>query len=321
MKRTSVSRRHLLQGASALGVSTLASGHTVAGADTYPERDLRWIVYQSPGGLIDSSTRTIQPFLKELGFGSTVDYVRGASGRIARTQLFRAEPDGHTIMTEASPEEVMGELIYNAEYKVAEFQPVFGWFRNAFNMYVLKNSPIRNFADLVKEAKARKVTVGTLGKGGPSHLQLAVLSNKLDLKLQLVHFDGGAPAYTAVAGGHVDAAVGGSTSAQWSGTVDFLVVFRDARDPALPEVPTAKELGYGVTPINEVIYANAGPKVPSDRILKLSDAFAKAFSNLGLVEAQKKIGIFPAPITSFQLRESIQSMYTLVREHKSALAG
>jgi tripartite-type tricarboxylate transporter receptor subunit TctC len=224
-------------------------------------------------------------------------------------------------MTEASPEEVLGEVIYGAEYKVADFQPVYGWYRNAFNICVLKNSPFKTFADLVKVAKTRKVTIGTLGKGGPSHLQLAILNSKLGLQLQLVHFDGGAPAYTAVAGGHIEAAVGGSTSVQWSSTVNFLVVFRDGRDPALPDVPTAKESGYDITPVNEVIYANAGPKVPADRIKKLSDAFAAALADPAAIEAQKKLGIYVTPITPPELRKSINGIYALVNEYKSVLLG
>ena len=321
MTKLLLSRRRILQGASALGAMAALSTRNVARAAAYPEHDLRWIIYQSPGGLIDGSTRALQPFLKQQGFGSTVDYVRGASGRIARTQLFRTEPDGLSIMTEASPEEVMGEVIYSAEYKVSEFQPVFGWFRNAFNICVLKDSPFKTFADLIKEAKTRKVTIGTLGKGGPSHLQLAMLNSKLGLKLQLVHFDGASPAYTAVAGGHVEAAVGGSTSAQWSSTVNFLVVFREGRDPALPDVPTAKESGYDIVSVNEVIYANAGPKVPEDRIKKLSDAFATALADPAAIEAQKKLGVFPTPITSTELRESIKGMYALVTEYKNELLG
>jgi tripartite-type tricarboxylate transporter receptor subunit TctC len=323
MKRNLITRRKLLVAASALGAGATAAGRGIgtAWADDYPSHDLRWIIYQSPGGLIDGSTRGIQPFLKQQRFNSTVDYVRGASGRIARTQLYRSEPDGYAIMTEASPEEVLGEVVYNADYKVAEFQPVFGWFRNAFNICVLKTSPMKSFADFIATAKTRKVTIGTLGKGGPSHIQLSILNKKLGLQLQLVHFDGGAPAFTAVAGGHIDASIGGSTSTQWASTVNFLAVFRDGRDPALPDVPTVAELGHDVTPVNEVIYANTGPKVPAERVAKLADAFAKAFADPALMEQQKKLGVFAKPILGAELRQSIQSMYALVNEHKAELAG
>ena len=318
-----LNRREVFTGAAAVSAAAITTRFdiTAAGAQTYPSQDIRWIIYQSPGGLIDGSTRAIQPYLKQQGFGSQVEYVRGASGRIARTQLFRSQPDGYTIMTEASPEEVLGEVVYNADYKVAEFNPVFGWFVNAFNVYVQKTSPIKTFADFIKEARARKVTIGTLGKGGPSHLQLAVLRKKLGLNLQFVHFEGGAPAYSAVLGGHVEAAIGGSTSSRWIDTVSFLAVIRNGRDPALPNIPTVAELGHDITPVNEVIYANTGPKVPADRIAKLADAFAKAFQNSEHVKQQKNLGVFPTLLSAADLHKMIQNMYGLVNEHKAELTG
>lgn len=318
-----LSRRGLLSGVAAL-TGAAATGLPVRGASAqaaYPTQELRWIIYQSPGGLIDGSTRAIQPYLKEQGFNSRVEYVRGASGRIARTQLYRAQPDGYTIMTEASPEEVLGEVVYNAEYKVAEFQPLFGWFINAFNIYVKKDSAIKTFADFVKEAKSRPVTIGTLGKGGPSHLQIAVLKKKFGLNLQLVHFEGAAAAYSAALGNHIETAIGGSTSARWSDTVNFLVTIRATRDPALPNTPTLIELGHEITPVNEVIYANAAPKVPADRIAKLADAFAKAFQNPKHVEQQKNLGVFPTLLAADDLRKIIKDMHALVDAHKADLVG
>ena len=321
--RGGISRRQVVSGGGMLGIAALTTkfGTSTAQAQAYPTQEIRWIIYQSPGGLIDGSTRAIQPYLKQSGFNSRIEYIRGASGRIARTQLARSQPDGYTIMTEASPEEVLGEVVYKAGYKVAEFEPVFGWFVNAFNIYVKKGSPMKSFADFMSEAKARPVTVGTLGKGGPSHLQLAVLRQKLGLKLQLVHFEGGAPAYSAVLGNHVEAAIGGSTSRRWIDTVDFLAVIRKGRDPALPEIPTIAELGHDIVPINEVIYANAGPKVPADRIAKLAEAFKKAFDVPEHVKQQQNLGVFPTMISATELRAIIMDMYGLVNEHKAELTG
>ena len=318
-----VSRRDLLAGTATVGSAALAIrlGIGSAAAQSYPAQAIRWIIYQSPGGLIDGSTRAIQPYLKEQGFQTEIEYVRGASGRIARTQLFRAPPDGYMIMTEAGPEEILGEVVYGANYKVAQFQPVFGWFINAFNIYALKDSPIKSFEDFVKEAKSRKVTIGTLGKGGPSHLQLAILRRKLGLNLQLVHFEGGAPAFAAVQGGHIETAIGGSSSNRWVDVVNFLGVFRDGRDPALPEVPTVAELGYDVTPINEVIYANAAPGVPADRIAKLADAFATAFKNPEHIKQQQSLGVYPKLMSATEIRQIVQTRYPLVEENKSELAG
>jgi tripartite-type tricarboxylate transporter receptor subunit TctC len=316
------SRRELLVRSMALA-ATFASPALIsraAFADDFPTQDLTWIVHQSPGGLIDSSTRVALPYLQEQGFKSTIEYVRGASGRIARSRLFRAKPDGYTIMTDTSPDEVLGEVVFNGQYKVSEFQPIFGWFVNAFNLYVPKSSPIKTMDDLIETARKRRVTVGTFGKGNSSHLQWAILKNRLNLDLQFVHFDGAAPAYTALLGGHIDASMGAAIATAWSETVNFLTVFRDGRDPALPDVPTMKELGHDVPSINQVIYANAGPGVPQERIAKLSDAFAKAFANPTHIEQQKKLQVHITPLTSADLREITRKAGEIVQEYKAVLA-
>lgn len=302
-----------------LASAGLAAAPRIALAQAYPSQPLKWIIYQSPGGLIDTSTRLIQPFLKEQGFSSTLEYIRGASGRIARSQFSRAKPDGHTIMTEAGPEEVLGKVVFNADYKLDEFQPVFGWFINAFNLYVPKSSAIKSMEDFIKTARSRRMTMATIGKGGPSHLQLAILRNRLKLNLQFVHFDGGSAAYTAVAGGHVEAAVGGSSSVQWADNLTFLTVFRDTRDPGFPDVPTMKQLGHDIPPINEVIYVNASPGTPQDRVAKLAGAFTKAFANPELIAQQKKINVHVTPMSSGQLRQTVQKAFDLANEYKAIL--
>jgi tripartite-type tricarboxylate transporter receptor subunit TctC len=313
------SRRKFLE--ATVASAGLAAAPRFALSQAYPSQALKWIIYQSPGGLIDTSSRTLQPYLAEQGFNSVFEYVRGASGRIARTQLYRAKPDGYSIMTEALPEEILGEVVYNAEYKVKELQPVAGWFVNAFNLYVRKDSKLRSFEDFVKTGRSQRLTVGTIGKGGPSHLQVMLLRSRLKLQLQPVHFNGGAPAYAALAGGHVDVAIGGSSTARQADTVHFLGVFREGRDPALPAVPTVEELGHKIPNINEVIYINTGPGVPADRLQRLTQAFTKAIENPEHVEKQKKVGVFPKLITASELKGIIESRYGMVTEYKSELEG
>jgi tripartite-type tricarboxylate transporter receptor subunit TctC len=312
------SRRKFL--GTTLASAGLAAAPRLALAQAYPSQAVKWIIYQSAGGLIDTSSRTLQPYLAEQGLNTVFEYVRGASGRIARTQLYRSKPDGYSIMTEALPEEILGEVVYHADYKVKDFQPIAGWFVNAFNLYVRKDSKLRSFDDLIKTARAQRMTIATIGKGGPSHLQVMLLRNRLKLQLQPVHFAGGAPAYAALAGGHVDVAIGGATTARQP-DLNFLAVFRAGRDPALPPVPTVEELGHNIPPINEVIYANTGPGVPADRMQRLTQAFTKAIEHPEHIEKQKKIGMFPKLIPASELEGILASRYKMVTEYKSELEG
>jgi len=317
-----ISRRKFLQMAGGASIVS-AAGSTVALRDAfaqaYPTQFVKWIIYQSAGGLIDTSSRMLQQYVAEQGINTVFDYVRGASGRIARTQLYRSKPDGYTIMTEALPEEVLGEVVYNADYKVKELQPVIGWFVNAFNLYVRKDSKIQTFDDLIRRARSQRVTVATLGHGGPSHLQIMLLRSALNLDLLPVPFAGGAPAFVALLGGHVDMAIGGSSTARQADKINFITVFRDGRDPALPSVPTVAELGHKIPPINEVIYISTGPGVPADRIQHLTQAFTKAIENPEQLEKQRKVGVYPKVITATELRAQIAAHYGFVTEYKSEL--
>ena len=286
----------------------------------WPAQTIRWIIFQSPGGLIDTSSRLLQPYLAEQGISTVFDYVRGASGKIARTQLYRSKPDGYTIMTEAMPQEILGEVVDNAEYRVKEFQPILGWFVNAFTLYVRADSRMRTFDDFVKTARSQRVTVGTLGHGSPSHLQIMLLRTRLNLDLEPIPFAGGAPAIVAVSGGHVEAAIGGSSTARSGNKLNFLAVFRDGRDPALPTVPTTEELGHRIPPINEVIYLQTGPGVPADRLQRMTQALARAIEHPENIEKQKKIGVFAKIITAAELKQQIAEGYGLVNRYKAELA-
>ena len=68
--------------------------------EKFPARDVNWIIYQAPGGSIDTTARIIQPYLEKQGVKTSLDYVLGAGGRVARTKLLTARPDGYTMMTE-----------------------------------------------------------------------------------------------------------------------------------------------------------------------------------------------------------------------------
>src|SRR5262249_46962234 len=60
--------------------------------EKFPARDISWIIYQAPGGSIDTTARIIQPYLEKQGVKTSLDYVLGAGGRVARTKLYTARP-------------------------------------------------------------------------------------------------------------------------------------------------------------------------------------------------------------------------------------
>ena len=96
-------RRDFLARPARLRSASPAGGALAAPAvaqERFPAREINWIIYQAPGGSIDTTARIIQPYLEKAGIKTTLEYVLGAGGRVARTKVFTARPDGYTMMTE-----------------------------------------------------------------------------------------------------------------------------------------------------------------------------------------------------------------------------
>jgi len=288
--KTGLDRREFLAGAGALaGTATLTSPGRAE--EAFPARDISWLIYQAPGGSIDTTARIIQPYLEKAGVKTTLEYSLGAGGRVARNKLFTARPDGYMMMTESAPGAAIDEISGRAKYKALDFPPIYGWSVIGWQICVKKDSPLRTFKDLVDECKKRRVVIGTIGRGASSHIQIAAIQKDLNMQFGLAHFEGSGKAYPAVLGGHVDAAISGPASgSRMKDSLHFLCVTGEHREPALPDVPTLKEQGFNVTPVDQLWYAMATPKVPKDRIQALSTAFETAFKDQALHAQMKKAG-------------------------------
>jgi tripartite-type tricarboxylate transporter receptor subunit TctC len=291
--KTMIDRRVFLNrvGRVAFGAAggTLAAPAIAQGR--FPDREISWLIYQAPGGSIDTTARIIQPYLEKAGIRTTLDYALGAGGRVARNKLFTARPDGYMMMTESAPGAAIDEIGGRAKYRALDFPPIYGWSLIGWQICVKKDSPMRTFKDLVEETKKRRVVIGTIGRGASSHIQIAAIQKDLKLEFGLAHFEGSGKAYPAVMGGHVDAAISGPASgSRMAESLNFLCVTGDHREPSLPDVPTLKEQGFNVTPVDQLWYAMASPKVPDDRIQILTNAFETAFKDDAVNTQMKKAG-------------------------------
>ena len=313
----SPSRRGLLGAAGALAAG-LPFG--AAAQTRFPSRELSWLIYQAPGGSLDLTARMIQPQLAEQGVRTNLDYAIGAGGRIARTRVARAQPDGYSIMTESSPGAVMDEVLAGADYKALDFVPIFGWSIIGWQFCTKKDSPLRTFADFVAECRKRRVTVGTIGRSGSSHLQVEIVKKRLGINFEVVHFEGSGRAYPAVMGGHVDVACSGPASGvRNKDNLHFLGLTRP--EPALPDVPTLAQQGFPqIESADQMWYAMTTPGTPANRVARLEEAFTKAFQDPGLLERMRRAGESITPLSSAQVREVVAGHLRMVQENKDLMS-
>lgn len=313
-----ITRRTLLAGTGATALSAKAAPSWAQGGGTTDE--LTWLIYQAPGGSVDLSTRTLQPGIEAVGFKVHLEYAQGAGGRVARTRLFNAPKDGSVIMTEVAPAAVVDQYLYSVPYKVNSFDPLFGWILNGFHYCVKKDSPIRTFSDFVAECKKRRVSVGTIGRGGAFHLHIVAMRQALGLDFNIVHFNGSSPAYTAVLGGHVDVAGGGAGSgSRQKEVLHFLGMTGTKREKALPDVPTLTELGFKVPPVEQLYFANTSPDTPPAQLKRLQAAFKATLSDAEIVKRMEAAGDYVTLIPPEEIHELHKAQEALVLQYKDAL--
>ena len=322
-RKPMMDRRTFLTRAGTTAIGVAAGSALAAPAvaqEHFPDREISWLIYQAPGGSIDTTTRIIQPYLEKAGVKTTLDYALGAGGRVARNKLFSARPDGYMMMTESAPGAAIDEIGGRAKYKALDFPPIYGWSVIGWQICVKKDSPMRTFKDFVDECKKRRVVVGTIGRGASSHIQIAAIQKDLNLNFGLAHFEGSGKAYPAVMGGHVDAAISGPASgSRMADSLHFLCVTGDHREPALPDVPTLKEQGYNVTPVDQLWYAMATPKVPNDRIQVLINAFETAFKDQALTAQMNKAGESIRLLTRPQIEDVLAKQNDAIVRFKDLL--
>ena len=107
-------------------------------------------------------------------------------------------------------------------------------------------SPIKDFKDLLAQAKARKLNAGSSGNGTPPHLTLELFNSLAGSEVQHIPYKGGAPSMTDLIGGQLDLIFSNlpeSIAHVQSGKLRALAIASTARHPLVPDVPTTAEAG------------------------------------------------------------------------------
>jgi tripartite-type tricarboxylate transporter receptor subunit TctC len=220
-----------------------------AWAQEWPAKPVRIIVPFPAGGSADLLPRAVGEKLAEKwGQPVIVDNRPGAAGNIGADAVFRAEPDGYTLLSSPPPPLVINKLLYRKlTYDPDAFVPitVIGAIPNV--LLVHPKVPAKTVEELVAYAKANpgKLNYASQGSGTTSHLT-AELFKKMAGGLDVTHipYKGTAPALTDLLAGEVDMMfdnLGVSLPHVRSGRLRALAVASRTRFPGLPGVPALAE--------------------------------------------------------------------------------
>jgi tripartite-type tricarboxylate transporter receptor subunit TctC len=249
----------------------------------YPSKPITLVVTYPPGGGADAMARLIAPKMGEaLGQTIVVENRPGASGQIGAAAVAKANPDGYTLMLDASSFSVNPSLYPKLPYdSLKAFQPigVVALFPNV--VLVNANFPAKNMAELTAAARKSKdaVSYASSGNGSAQHLAGALFESAAKVDMIHVPYKGGGPALNDVIGGQVPLFFGNLASTLQhvqSGKLKALAVTSGKRSPILPDVPTLSESGLKGTEIYEWNAVFAPANTPEPVMKKLAAAFQQA---------------------------------------------
>jgi len=289
---------------------TLASGALAAPAisdralaDDWPTaKIIRAVVPFAPGSTIDVIGRIVlDPLGRALGQTIVVENRGGAGGTIGSAVVAKSDPDGYTLLINASAHSAAPAAYPNLPYDPSkDFAGVamFGVVPNV--LLVAPSKGIKSVKDLVDRDKDGHMTFASAGVGSATHWAAERFLLSAGIKATHVPFSGGPAALTEVMTGRVDFCFIGVSSAIAfirNGQLVPLAVSMVKRSAALPDVPTTIELGYADS---DYVFWNGmlvPAKTPRPIVDRLHDEVEKV---LALPDVQTKLkaqGVEPMPLT------------------------
>jgi len=243
-----VSRRRFVFVTAAIALAAQAGPATAQ--EWKPTKDVEFVIPFAVGGGADLMARVIHKVITEEKLVPVpIALVNkpgggGAAGIGYMSASRKADP--HTIVLVNGTTQITPIITPNAR-TLTEVQPVMNVMLDDFVFFVRADSPWKSVADFVKDAKAKPPKTFSLSIGGTTDVMaVTVLAKSTGTELNMVSFNSGGEALTALLGGHVNASLGNPLEFMGhlkSGAVRAIGVFRDTRFALLPSVPTMKEQG------------------------------------------------------------------------------
>jgi tripartite-type tricarboxylate transporter receptor subunit TctC len=249
--------------------------------DAWPSRPIRIIVPLAAGGGTDVLARVIALKLSaKFGQPVTVENRTGAAGNIGAEAVFRAQPDGYTLLfTQPAPLAVNKALYGKVPFEPEHFVPIALVSLQDIMLAVNPKVPAGNLQDLIAYAKANqgKLNYGSSGAGSAPHLAAELFKSMAGVDMVHVPYKGSAESMNATLGGQVDLTFFAFSSAlpnAKAGKLRAIAVGGRKRNPALPSVPSISEAlpGYVATSWTAMV---APPGTPPAIAQKLQEAMAE----------------------------------------------
>lgn len=317
-------RRQLLAAVPAAAMAAMAPNAAWAQAD-YPNRPLRVIVPQPPGGGFDFVGRALADRLAQpLGQAVVVENRTGSGTVVGTDAAAKAPADGYTLLTGSVSNMVLNMGLYkNLSYdSLKDFEPVGLAVSYSYTLLGRNSLPFNNLAGLVAYAKANpgKLTYASAGNGSGQHVIAAALWSLAGVDIVHVPYRGAQPAYADLLGDRVDLFFDLTPTTRAhvdTGKLKAIAVSSAERNPMQPTVQTINESGTVKLELESWFGYFAPSKTPPEVLARLRTELAKIIATPELQETFRKAGGSPMKIsvadTKTMLARDVQRWTGLIK--------
>jgi tripartite-type tricarboxylate transporter receptor subunit TctC len=298
----------------ALAAAVLALAWPAAFAQGYPNKPVRIVVPQPPGGGFDTVGRLIADRMgKVTGQGFVVENRTGSGTLVGTDFAAKAPADGYTLLIGSVSNLALNPGLYaNLPYdSLRDFEPVGLLVSYSYTLVGRKDLPFNTLQEVLAYARANpgKLNYASAGNGSGQHVLAAALWHLAKVDVAHVPYRGAQPAYQDLLGGRVDLFFDLSPTARVqvdAGHAKALAVSGAARNSMHPQVPTVLESGAAQLQLESWFGLFAPAKTPPEVLQKLRADFAKVAAMPDVQEALAKAGGKPMAAIGDDARAIVQ---------------
>ncbi len=174
------------------------------GADNYPNGPITLILTVAAGGAVESGARIWQPYVeKELGVPLNFEFHNGANSQIGFTVMAGSPNDGYTLGVYDAISLSNTLLLQDPTYDFSSFDYICSYMKDPGVLLAHKDEPYNTLSELVEYAKTQppeSLTVGVPAINDVNVIGLHQFEEATGIKFNIVPFNGGGKARTALAG-------------------------------------------------------------------------------------------------------------------------
>lgn len=279
------------------GASLLAEPAT---AQSYPNKPLRMIVPYPPGGGTDGLGRiTAERLSEKLGQPIVIQNIGGASSTVGSDAVRRADPDGYTVLFNASlfvlGKTIMATCPYDPQ---TDFRPIAQAGEAPLVLLVNLNVPGTDYASTMAAiaAEPKKYFFALSSGGSAGHIATLEFLKRTKLPLDTILYKGTAPANADLLSGSVQLFMDPWTALlplATSGKARALFVTSKERTPLAPNIPTSAEAGLKDFNISSWYGVWAPKDTPDPVVDRLAAAMAEVSKDPAFIAKTTGLGIVP----------------------------